>query len=137
MLGRPYKFGGNGETTGEPFDCFGMLVEYERLRFGSDILKLYEHLDFPFFTYKNNDETAHFYEMGILKEYLDKCFIRVAVNYILPGDILWTSAEGNNALGIYLGSQKMMVTAPEFNCVTMPTEYYKIEDAYRWLRLSL
>jgi len=136
MIGRKYEFGGNGKNIGDPFDCFGMLVEYEKIRFGVDLLDRHGHLDFPFFTYKDKEIFPHAFLMEDLKSYLDKCFTKVLVPYILPGDIIWTEADGLNSVGIYLGAQKMLVTAPEVDCITVPTEYYELKDAYRWLLLS-
>lgn len=136
MMGRGYKFGGNGETIGNDFDCFGMLVEYVKLRYGLNILELQKGLDLPFFTYKEKDLYSHIFLMTKLKEYLDKYFSKILLPYILPGDIIWAEADALDSMGIYLGSQRLLVTAPEVNCTTIPTEYYELKDAYRWLLLS-
>jgi hypothetical protein len=133
MLGREYKFGGNGETIGNPFDCFGMLVEYQKLKFGADLLSLHKGFDYPFFSYQRMADHKHLLMLSTFKEYLDRCFVKINLGYILPGDILWAKADEKETSGIYLGGQKMMVTAPVINCTTIPTEYYEIKDAYRWL----
>lgn len=128
LKGRQYKMGGNGSVRGNPFDCFGMLVEYCKLRLGIDVLKDHADQGFDFFGYSDlsNDVSS-----SIFNEYLNKCFLSVVPSYKRSGDILWCETDKGSALGIYLGNGSMLITAPKINCDIISTRYYKIESVYR------
>lgn len=130
---REYKFGGNGEIVGDPFDCFGMLVEYYKLKSDIDILEQHKGKGYDFFSYhKLPDEIV----METFANYLSNLFLPVVVSYRLPGDILKCKYNDMNTIGIFLGNGNMLITSPKTNCIVISTSYYEIEGAYRWPLLS-
>jgi cell wall-associated NlpC family hydrolase len=133
LKGREYKWGGNGEINGEPFDCFGMIVEYVKLRKSINILEEHSDKGYDFFNYSQMDD---YLAMGIFKDYLSECFLNVNIAYKVPGDILYCEYEDTGTVGIYLGNGNMLVTSPRTNCIVVPTEYYELKGAYRWPLLS-
>lgn len=133
MKGRPYLFGGNGEEKSKPFDCFGMVVEYFKLRYSIDLLFIHSTMGYNFYTYSKLQE----YEvMDLFEQYLSEAFVKVDPAYKLPGDILWCEADGRGSASINLGNKLMLITSPKTNCDIIQTTYYEIKDAYRWPQLS-
>ncbi len=134
LKGRPYLLGGNGEFLNEPFDCFGMIVEYIKLTYSIDLLATHSDRGYDFFGYTDKSE----YEvMLLLEQYLSESFVKVVPSYKLPGDIFWCTTDGKGTAGIYLGNTLMLITSPKTNCDIIQTTYYEIEDVYRWPQLSL
>lgn len=131
--GRKYEWGGNGKIIGDPFDCFGMLVEYTKLRNTFDILELHSDSDYDFDGYTGYEET---FAMEMFHSYLNEYFIRVVPSYKMAGDIISCRVDSRRTIGIYLGKKKMLITSPKTNCIIIPTEHYDIRNAYRWPLLS-
>lgn len=133
IRGRGYELGGNGSNENAPFDCFGMVVEYCRLKYDKDALKIARENDFPVDTYcliyKNDPD----YSKILFKVYLDRCFLKIAIPYLVIGDIVVCEADDEFTIGIYCGGQKMLVTMPDKGCFLIGTEHYLIKDAYRCL----
>jgi len=128
LMGRKYLYGGNGEKQGEPFDCFGLIIEYNKLRYSIDLLTRHKDYEHDLFNYTDFCEET-------LKElfhtYLLEKFLMVVPSYKIPGDLLWCEAEGKGTVGINLGNKNMLVTSPETDCVSVSTSYYEIKEAYR------
>lgn len=133
LKGRTYLFGGNGAYPNEPFDCFGMIVEYIKLSYNVDLLVLHSDRGYDFFEYANKLEPE---VMALFERYLSESFLPVVPSYKVPGDILWCEADGKGTSGIYLGNKLMLITSPETDCDIIQTTYYDIKDVYRWPQLS-
>ncbi len=133
LNGRSYLLGGNGEISGTPFDCFGMVVEYCKLRYGLNLLEIHSDENYDFYGYKEKSEVER---MILFKAYLDMFFVKILLPYKTAGDVLWCETEGLGTAGIYLGNNLMLITCPETNCDVISTTYYEIKGAYRWLLQS-
>lgn len=135
LVGRPYKLGGNGRVNGEPIDCFGLVVEYSKIRYGIDPCDLTDQYDYNDYAdlYENDREDA----FNMLRFFLNDTFVTVKVKFRLPGDIIICSAEDKESVAIYTGNQSMVVTTPEKGCHVMNTYYYSKIGAYRWPKQSL
>ena len=140
LLGRKYRLGGNGQVQGEPVDCFGMLTEYCRVKFRVNILEMFKGEDLPFYEYSENFEITKTVMKEAFKDFMDTYFLKIHVKYKLPGDMVWCdSKESKGAdafLGIYIGSQRMVVTSEFTGCIVMDTKYYNMKGAYRCLLQS-
>jgi hypothetical protein len=137
LKGRPYRLGGNGEVMGSPFDCFGMLVEYCRLRYSYDLLNNSKIKSHNVSTYKKSYTCSHIIAQNEFKEALCETFCLVNKHYMMPGHLVWFSLEDKEFLGIYCGNQTALVTSKETGCTMIGTEHYKIEKVFRCLLLSL
>jgi cell wall-associated NlpC family hydrolase len=131
MVGRPYAFGGNGSVPGAPFDCFGMVIEYCRLRYGVDILKVQTTMDYRVDSYVERYNDSREATLEEYHNFLKDTLSRVAIGYLFAGDVVWSYADAVESVGIYCGLQKMLIAAPETNCVVISSEFYKIQEAYR------
>jgi len=137
LLGRKYKLGGNGTPGGEPFDCFGLVVEYSNLRYSTNILAVHSESGYDFDSYAGSYAIDATLAKGMFKKYLDKFFLKMALGFIRAGDLLWCSLDGDEFAGIYAGLQKIIVTTPDTGCMSIGTEHYVKKDAYRCPLLSL
>jgi cell wall-associated NlpC family hydrolase len=133
LKGREYRWGGNGKVVGDPFDCFGMLVEYTKLRRSFDILVQHKNSVYAFEGYRKFEDS---FAMEMFQSYLNSYFLEVALPYKQPGDIISCKSDSRLTIGIYLGKKKMLITAPETNCIIISTEHYNIRKAYRWPLVS-
>lgn len=130
---RKYKWGGNGEIKGDPFDCFGLLVEFCKLRKSIDILDVHSDKGYDFYNYHKFSEKV---AMNMFVSYLSECFLPIVLSYKVPGDVLRCKYEDRDTVGIFLGNGEMLITSPKTNCIIIPTEYYEVRRAYRWPLLS-
>jgi cell wall-associated NlpC family hydrolase len=131
LLNRKYELGGNGTTPGGSFDCFGMMVEYIYYRFGVKLFDLHSKENFNFHGYATSFKVKPVETKKELLKYLENCFLRVATNYIMSGDLLWCETDNIEFVGVYCGNQRMVITTPETGCVVIGTEHYNIKDSFR------
>ena len=135
FLGREYKLGGDGENFGEPFDCWGMIREYVKLRYRVDINKFKDnYVSEPYEQVYDELQNSAIY---LIKELIDDNFIKVVYNYKMPGDIVFAvSGEDVMSVGIYGGNNVFVITTEATGCITIGMNFYKIKDVYRWPLLS-
>ena len=129
MLDREYRLGGDGKTIGEPFDCFGMIVEYLKLRYKYDILQISsEYCDDYVAYYKISKEVI----FSILKTLLGDTLLNIVPVYKMPGDIIYARADNQVSVGVYGGNGVLMISSERTGCVSIGINFYEIESVYRW-----
>lgn len=131
LQGRTYLLGGSGLMNDEPFDCWGMLNEYVRLRYTYDI-----YSDLGTFSDIAHDY-VHLYEgepdgvVSKIKNFLDEYFNAVEVPYKRGGDIIYAISDSSPALGIYGGNDIFLITSPNTGCIIMNLSFYDSCHVYR------
>lgn len=137
LLGRAYKLGGNGKENGLPFDCWGMINEYVRLRYSCELDPPSD--EYPVENYKDYYSDAPEKVMSVFAQFMDEFFIKVNIEYRTAGDILLVATKDDDFLkrkhptiGIYGGQGTFIVTLGKVGCVSINLNYYNVESAYRW-----
>jgi len=131
LMGREYLLGGSGKTNGAPFDCWGMLNEYIRLRYSHDIysnLGKYNEIAHNYITSYIEEPNAL---LSNIKDLLEERFNKIGAAFKRGGDIIVTSSKAVLTLGIYGGNDILLITSPNTGCIVMNLSLYDDCFVYR------
>lgn len=126
LLGRPYKLGGNGKERSGHIDCFGMIVEYAKLKEKAKKHENYSNYE-ELFT-ENPKET-----ILKLSDFLKQNLEQVEKGRIFIGDILICSYEEAEFAAIKAGLSRMIVATEDRGCILVNSDQYEIKEAFRCL----
>lgn len=132
LLGRAYVLGGNGSVKGDPFDCFGMMVECIYLRYGVDLYVSCDRNKHDIDGWAKSYEVSREETMSLFNSFLKDIFQSVPLGFLFAGDFVWSTIDEKQTFGLYCGLQRMLVTTQETGCVLIGSEGYNIKEAYRW-----
>lgn len=132
LLGRPYELGGSGRVKGDPFDCFGMMVEHIYLMYGVDLYLSCDRDKYNIDGWPKSYVTSRDHTMSLFNSFLNDTFESIQLGFLFSGDFVWSMVGSEQSFGLYCGLQRMLITTPETGCIIVGSEHYDIKEAYRW-----